>query len=87
VVPVSARGRIVQLASGEPVDFAGARAEPGDLVIADRNGVAFIPAGRAAEVVAFAERIVAREETMAAAVLAGEPVTSVMHDTKFPGHM
>lgn len=87
VVPVSARGRIVQVASGEPVDFAGVRAEQGDLVIADRNGVAFIPAGRAADVVAFAERVVAREETMAAAVLAGEPVTSVMHDTKFPGRV
>jgi regulator of RNase E activity RraA len=84
VVPVSARGRIVEVASGQPVDFAGVRVGPGDLVIADRDGVAFIPRDRAADIVTFAERIVAREETMAAAVLAGEPVTSVMHDTSFP---
>ena len=84
VVPVSARGRIVQLASGEPVEFAGVRVEQGDLVLADRDGVVFVPRERAAEVVAFAERIVAREERMAAAVLAGEPVTAVMHDTEFP---
>jgi regulator of RNase E activity RraA len=84
VVPVSARGRIVQVAAGEPVDIAGVRVEQGDLVLADRDGVVFIPRDRAAEVIAFAERIVAREEQMAAAVLGGEPVTAVMHDTKFP---
>jgi regulator of RNase E activity RraA len=84
VVPVSARGRIVQLASGEPVEFAGVQVEQGDLVVADCNGVVFIPRAKAEEVVAFAERIVAREELMAAAVLGGEPVSTVMHDTKFP---
>lgn len=84
VVPVSARGRIVQVAAGEPVDFAGVRVEQGDLVLADRDGVVFIPRERAAGVIAFAERVVAREEQMAAAVLAGEPVTAVMHDTRFP---
>jgi regulator of RNase E activity RraA len=84
VVPVSARGRIVQVAAGDPVDFAGVRVEQGDLVLADRDGVVFIPRERAADVIAFAGRVVAREEQMAAAVLAGEPVTAVMHDTKFP---
>jgi regulator of RNase E activity RraA len=83
-VPVSARGRIVQVAAGEPVLFAGVRVEQGDLVLADRDGVVFISRERAADVIAFAERIVARERQMAAAVLAGEPVTAVMHDTKFP---
>lgn len=84
VVPVSARGRIVQLAMDEPVDFAGVTVATGDLVIADRNGVAFIPAAGATVVIAMAELIVAREERMAAAVASGEPVTSVMHDTRFP---
>jgi regulator of RNase E activity RraA len=84
VVPVSARGRIAQLAAGEPVVFAGVQVTQGDYVVADRSGVVFVPAGRAAEVLAFAERIVAREEQMAAAVLAGEPVTTVMHDAEFP---
>lgn len=84
VVPVSARGRIVQLAAGAPVECAGVRVEQGDLVIADRDGVVFIPRQRAAEVIEFALRIVAREEQMATAVLAGEPVSTVMHDTRFP---
>ena len=34
--------------------------------------------------VALGERIVARESAMAEAVLAGNPVTEVMHDSKFP---
>lgn len=84
VVPVSARGRIVQLAMNEPVDFAGAPVNARDLVIADRNGVAFIPAAEALAVVAMAEKIAAREERMVEAVLSGEPVTKVMHDSKFP---
>jgi regulator of RNase E activity RraA len=84
VVPVSARGRIVQLAMDEPVEFAGIRVHPGDVVFADQNGVVFIPAAELDRVVALAERIVARESAMAEAVLAGNPVTEVMHDSKFP---
>lgn len=84
VVPVSARGRIVQLAMEEPVPFAGTTVHPGDLVLADRNGVVFVPQQEADRVLDLAERIVAREEGMAAAVRDGQPVTEVMHDSKFP---
>jgi len=84
VVPVSARGRIVQLAMEEPVPFAGVTVHPGDLVLADRNGVVFVPAAAADRVLDLAERIVAREAAMAEAVGAGQPVTDVMHDSRFP---
>lgn len=84
VVPVSARGRIVQLAMDEPVEFAGVTVHPGAAVLADRNGVVFVPAAELSRVVALAERITAREGAMAEAVLAGHPVTEVMHDSKFP---
>jgi regulator of RNase E activity RraA len=84
VVPVSARGRIVQLDMAVPVDVAGVTVAPGDLVIADRSGVAFVPRDRAKDVLALAERIVAREAAMAEAVRAGRPVGEVMHDSKFP---
>lgn len=84
VVPVSARGRIVQLAMEEPVDIAGVAVHPGDLVLADRNGVVFVPATEAERVLGLAERIVARESAMAEAVRAGHPVTEVMHDSRFP---
>jgi regulator of RNase E activity RraA len=84
VVPVSARRRIVQLSTGAPVEFAGVTVATGDLVIADRNGVAFLGADVAERVIALAERIVAREQDMAAAVRSGRSVVDVMHDTAFP---
>jgi regulator of RNase E activity RraA len=84
VVPVSARGRIVQLAMDEPVEFAGLVVHPGDVVLADQNGVAFVRAEDLEKVITLAERIVAREQNMAEAVKAGQPVTEVMHDSKFP---
>ena len=84
VVPVSARGRIVQLGMDEPIEFAGVTVSPGDAVLADRNGVVFIPAAELDRVVTLAMRIVARETAMADAVRAGNPVTEVMHDSKFP---
>jgi regulator of RNase E activity RraA len=84
VVPVSARGRIVQLGMDEPVEFAGVTVSPGDAVLADRNGVVFIPAAELERVVTLAERIAARESAMADAVRADQPVTEVMHDSKFP---
>ena len=83
VVPVSARGRIVQMAMDAPVEFAGVTVHPGDVVLADQNGVVFVPAADR-RVVALAERIVGRESAMAEAVSAGQPVTEVMHDSKFP---
>ena len=84
VVPVSARGRIVQTAMDERIDFAGVTVDSGDYVIADRSGVVFVPAAEAERVVALAERIVARERAMVEAVRAGESVLDVMHDTRFP---
>lgn len=84
VVPVSARGRIVQLAMDEPVDVAGVTVAPGDIVVADSNGVVFVPAADLDRVARLAGRIAAREERMADAVRAGDPVTAVMHDSRFP---
>ncbi len=84
VVPVSARGRVVQLAKDEPVEFAGVTVRAQDWVIADRNGTVFVPAAEAERVVVLAERIAARESRMADAVRAGTPVAEVMHDSRFP---
>lgn len=83
-VPVSARGRIVQESMDEPIQVGTVSVRSGDLVIADWNGVVFIPAGRADEVLELAERILARETAMAEAVRSGRDVTEVMHDSQFP---
>jgi regulator of RNase E activity RraA len=77
-VPRTARGRLVETSFNEPVRIGELTVSPGDLVLADGSGVVFIAAGRAAEVLAAAERIAAREARMKAAVLAGDPVSEVM---------
>ena len=83
-VPVSARGRIVQQAMDERIQIAGVSVASHDYVVADVNGVAFVAADRAAQVVALAQRIADREARMAEAVRAGRDVSEVMHDSQFP---
>lgn len=77
-VPVTARGRVTELSWNTPIMFGEVAVTPGDLVIADGSGIAFVPAARAAEVIAAAEEITGREQAMAAAVRAGRPVSEVM---------
>lgn len=74
----TARGRVEEDTVNEPVCIDGVTVAPGDLVIADASGIAFIPAARAEEVVAAAEMIAGREAAMAKDLLAGLPVTQVM---------
>ena len=54
--------RIVE--TGTPVDVGGVRFNPGDLVHADRHGAIVVPVDLAADVVAAAERITAREQRL-----------------------
>lgn len=83
-VPVSARGRIVQESMDEPIQVCGIPVFSGDLVIADWNGVVFVPAAEADRVIGLAERIADREAGMAEAVRSGRNVAEVMHDSQFP---
>lgn len=76
--PVSARGRVIELAWGRPVTVAGVRVAPGDLLLADANGVVVVPAAQAERVLATAETIAATEAAMAEAIAAGTPVSEVM---------
>jgi 4-hydroxy-4-methyl-2-oxoglutarate aldolase len=74
----TARGRIVELGTDVPVTIGEAAVHPGDYVIADRSGVAFIRAMAIDPVLDAAERIAARESVMAQAILAGTAVGEVM---------
>jgi regulator of RNase E activity RraA len=78
VVPVTARGRIMQDAFNVEIQCAGVQVHPGDLVIADGSGAVIIPQERAAEVIAEAERIAAAEARMAEEVRKGLSVVEVM---------
>jgi regulator of RNase E activity RraA len=83
VTMISARNRVIQLSSGQPVTFAGVRVREDDCVIADRCGTVFVPADRIEEVVALGERIARRQDGMVNAVRAGRSVAEVMHDKEF----
>jgi len=83
VTMISARNRVVQYSSGEPVNFAGVTVCEDDYVIADRCGTVFVEAARIEAVIAFGERIARRQHGMVEAVRAGRPVSEVMHDKQF----
>lgn len=74
----TARARVVEADVNEPVTIGAVTVHPGDYVVADAGGTAFIPAARIEEVLAAAEMIAGREAAMAKALLAGRPVTEVM---------
>jgi 4-hydroxy-4-methyl-2-oxoglutarate aldolase len=77
-VPRTARGRILEESFNEPIRVGDVTVSPGDLVLADGSGVAFLAAAQAEEVLQAAETIAAREAKMKEAVLAGERVSEVM---------
>jgi 4-hydroxy-4-methyl-2-oxoglutarate aldolase len=80
---ISARNRLIQVASGTPIVVAGVTVHEDDYVIADRCGTVFVPAAKIAEVLALAQRIASRQDGMVQAVRAGQSVEDVMHDKKF----
>ncbi|MER6617725.1 RraA family protein [Streptomyces xantholiticus] len=84
-IPATARGRLQQRSTGEPVGIAGLTVEQGDAVVADETGLAFVPRGRAEEVVRIATAIVARERAIADEVRAGAPVSRAMPDARLAG--
>jgi regulator of RNase E activity RraA len=83
VTMISARNRLVQIASGEPVTMAGVRVCEDDYVIADRCGTVFVMADRIGEVLDLAEKIDRRQAEMLEAVRSGRSVLEVMHDSQF----
>jgi 4-hydroxy-4-methyl-2-oxoglutarate aldolase len=74
----TARGRIVELGTDVPVTIGEIEVRPGDYVIADRSGVAFVRAENILRTLEASERIAARESAMAQAILSGAPVSEVM---------
>jgi 4-hydroxy-4-methyl-2-oxoglutarate aldolase len=74
----TARGRIVEVATGEPVTVGDVTVTPGDYVVADGSAVVFISQSEISRVLEAAEAIVAREEAMAQALREGTPISKVM---------
>jgi 4-hydroxy-4-methyl-2-oxoglutarate aldolase len=74
----TARGRIVEVATGEPIVVGDVTVIPGDYVVADGSAVVFIAEDEIARVLDAAEAIVAREDAMAQALREGKPISQVM---------
>jgi 4-hydroxy-4-methyl-2-oxoglutarate aldolase len=74
----TARGRIVEVATGEPITVGDVTVTPGDYVVADGSAVVFISQSEISRVLETAEAIVAREEAMAQALREGTPISKVM---------
>ncbi|MGH9662139.1 MAG: RraA family protein [Bryobacteraceae bacterium] len=69
VVPSTTVSRYASVARGIPVDCAGVRVKPGDIIIAGEDGVVRVPQERAAEVLKRAQEIDERETKMVPHIL------------------
>lgn len=71
IKPVDSKGRGTILNYNVPIECAGARISPGDLIFADYDGVVAVPAAILTEVVALATDKVAKENGSRADLLGG----------------
>lgn len=78
VVPFTARRRVVEASVNEPVSIGGVTVSPGDLVVADGSGLAFVAAQQFDDVTGAAQRIVERERQMIRALESGKPPSEVL---------
>src|SRR5262245_58855782 len=75
---MTARGRLVEVATNERITVGTILVSPGDYVIADASAVVFIRAADISRVLDTAEKIVEKERLMAEAIRAGTAISTVM---------
>jgi regulator of RNase E activity RraA len=81
VLPVTARGRIIEESFNTPVTIGSVTVRAGDWVIADGSGVVFMSSENLKLIVEQAEALAAREAQLVAQIEAGTPVSQVMSST------
>jgi len=80
-VPITARGRIMEESFNEVIRVGDVQVSPGDIVMADINGVIVIPIGKLDEVLTAAETILEKEIAMIEELKKGTSMLEV--DQKF----
>jgi regulator of RNase E activity RraA len=75
--PLDSKGRAKMMKRDVPVDCAGVRVVPGDIVFGDADGVVIVPQARADEVIELATRKVASENHTRDALLEGQLLREV----------
>ena len=81
VVPITARGRIMQEDFNCPIRLGDVQVRPGDIMVGDVNGIVVIPPEKLDEVLKAAEGILEKEEAMRADILAGMDILEI--DSKY----
>jgi len=81
VVPITARGRIMQEDFNCPIRLGDIQVRPGDVVVGDVNGIVAIPIEKVDEVLSAAEALFEKEESMRADILAGMDILEI--DSKY----
>lgn len=77
VVPITARGRIMQEDCNCMIRLGDVQVRPLDILVGDINGVVVIPPEKIEEVLIQAEKIMAKEEAMKRDILAGVDILEV----------
>lgn len=77
IVPLTARGRNVQRDVNCLVKIGGVQVRPGDILMADKNGVVVIPAERAEEVLKVSQDLFQRETAIVERIKQGVPFLEV----------
>lgn len=75
--PIDYRARMRVVETDQPVTICGVRISPGDLVMADDDGVVVVPSERETEVLDVARERAGRESTVLTELLSGESLRAV----------
>jgi len=86
-IPATARGRLQQRSTGEPIQLGEVTVTPGDLVLADETGVVVVPANHLDDVLKRAQGVAGREQAIAADLRAGVAIHEAMRDARLAGTM
>lgn len=76
-VPITARGRIMEESFNEVIRVGDVQVRPGDILVADINGVVIIPVEKLDEVLEAAEQIYQKETAMVEELRRGVPILEV----------
>ncbi|MBU0462967.1 MAG: RraA family protein [Proteobacteria bacterium] len=77
VVPITARGRVMQEDFNCLIRLGDVQVRPGDILVGDINGVVVIPPERLDDVLSEAEKIMEKEELMKKDILSGLDILEV----------
>ncbi len=80
VLPVTAVGRMEDVAANVDIEIGGIRIQPGDIIFADRDGVVVVPQDAAEAVADMADALGKMERNFKKEILEGKPLLDVFKD-------